>query len=250
MIEHNLDVIRRRLDASTSGPEGGDGGGRSLRSARRTTSPRATASHTGRALVDYEEVMAPSAAEKRATGVPLQLAACWKWRALAARCRARTSCVIANAREHNLEIARRGRSCTAASTRSRKACPAPRRQVDPRVRHPVPREGQRPLSSNRPNAYARSIRRNAGRASRKSMPSTAFRRPLPSSSGFRAPAARARSRPRPRSGLSATAFVEARHPALRVARRRAGPGAAPDRRRADHARPQGPRTSGRLRRSS
>lgn len=58
-------------------------------------------SHTGKALLDYEEAMAPGAAQKRAAGVPLQLAA----EIAAARRALQGEDVvrIVNAREHNLK---------------------------------------------------------------------------------------------------------------------------------------------------
>jgi len=99
--EHNLDVIRAADWIIDLGPEGGDGGGQVVCVGTPDDVAACEASHTGRALVDYEEAMAPGAAEKRAAGVPLQLAA---EMASARRALQGEDVVrIVNAREHNLK---------------------------------------------------------------------------------------------------------------------------------------------------
>jgi excinuclease ABC subunit A len=101
VIEHNLDVIRAADWIIDLGPEGGDGGGQVVCVGTPDDVAACEQSHTGRALLDYEETMAPGAAEKRATGVPLQLAAevASARRALQGEDVVR----IVNAREHNLK---------------------------------------------------------------------------------------------------------------------------------------------------
>jgi excinuclease ABC subunit A len=101
VIEHNLDVIRAADWIIDLGPEGGDGGGQVVCVGTPDDVAACEASHTGRALLDYEESMAPGAAEKRSAGVPLQLAAevASARRALQGEDVVR----IVNAREHNLK---------------------------------------------------------------------------------------------------------------------------------------------------
>ena len=101
VIEHNLDVIRAADWIIDLGPEGGDGGGQVVCVGTPDDVAACEHSHTGRALLDYEESMAPGAAEKRSAGVPLQLAAevASARRALQGEDVVR----IVNAREHNLK---------------------------------------------------------------------------------------------------------------------------------------------------
>ncbi|WP_200828832.1 excinuclease ABC subunit UvrA [Caballeronia choica] len=101
VIEHNLDVIRAADWIIDLGPEGGDGGGQVVCVGTPDDVAACDGSHTGRALLDYEEAMAPGAAEKRSAGVPLQLAAevASARRALQGEDVVR----IVNAREHNLK---------------------------------------------------------------------------------------------------------------------------------------------------
>ncbi|SAL58101.1 excinuclease ABC subunit UvrA [Caballeronia telluris] len=101
VIEHNLDVIRAADWIVDLGPEGGDGGGQVVCVGTPDDVGACEQSHTGRALLDYEEAMAPGAAEKRSAGVPLQLAAevASARRALQGEDVVR----IVNAREHNLK---------------------------------------------------------------------------------------------------------------------------------------------------
>jgi excinuclease ABC subunit A len=101
VIEHNLDVIRAADWIIDLGPEGGDAGGLVVCEGTPDDISACEQSHTGRALLDYEESMAPGAAEKRAAGVPLQLAA----EVAAARRALQGEDVvrIVNAREHNLK---------------------------------------------------------------------------------------------------------------------------------------------------
>jgi excinuclease ABC subunit A len=100
VIEHNLDVIRAADWLIDLGPEGGDGGGQVVCVGTPDDVAACEHSHTGRALLEYEEAMAPGAAEKRGS-VPLQLAAevASARRALQGEGVVR----IVNAREHNLK---------------------------------------------------------------------------------------------------------------------------------------------------
>jgi excinuclease ABC subunit A len=101
VIEHNLDVIRAADWIIDLGPEGGDAGGLVVCVGTPDDVSACEQSHTGKALLDYEESMAPGAAQKRAAGVPLQLAA----EIAAARRALQGEDVvrIVNAREHNLK---------------------------------------------------------------------------------------------------------------------------------------------------
>ncbi|HEV7832721.1 MAG TPA: excinuclease ABC subunit A, partial [Caballeronia sp.] len=101
VIEHNLDVIRAADWIIDLGPEGGDAGGLVVCVGTPDDVSACEQSHTGRALLDYEEAMAPGAAQKRMSGVPLQLAA----EVAAARRALQGEDVvrIVNAREHNLK---------------------------------------------------------------------------------------------------------------------------------------------------
>ena len=114
VIEHNLDVIRAADWLIDLGPEGGDAGGRVVCVGTPDDVKQCAASHTGRALLQYDEALgAPAesrhvaeatvpylAAESAAAGVPLQatLAA-----ARARRGAAEQAVRIVNAREHNLK---------------------------------------------------------------------------------------------------------------------------------------------------
>lgn len=101
VIEHNLDVISAADWIIDLGPEGGDAGGLVVCVGTPEDVSACEQSHTGKALLDYEESMKPGAAEQRALGVPLQLAA----EVAAARRALQGEDVvrIVNAREHNLK---------------------------------------------------------------------------------------------------------------------------------------------------
>ncbi|AOY96282.1 excinuclease ABC subunit A [Cupriavidus sp. USMAA2-4] len=109
VIEHNLDVVRAADWLVDLGPEGGDAGGRVLCEGTPETVKRCAASHTGRALAQYEEAMAAMAAaaseaaapaaEGEGEGLPLQTAL----QAARARRLPPQSVRIVNAREHNLK---------------------------------------------------------------------------------------------------------------------------------------------------
>ncbi|MEW6346815.1 MAG: excinuclease ABC subunit UvrA [Paraburkholderia sp.] len=100
VIEHNLDVIRAADWLIDLGPEGGDGGGRVLCAGTPETVKACAESHTGQALLQYDEAMSASAASA-AQGMPLQKAL------TAARARRAVEgedvVRIVNAREHNLK---------------------------------------------------------------------------------------------------------------------------------------------------
>ena len=70
MIEHNLDVIRAADWIIDLGPEGGDAGGEvvcSRHAARQVMAERA--SHTGKALRDYESRTRDGARLRRSAGI-------------------------------------------------------------------------------------------------------------------------------------------------------------------------------------
>ena len=97
VIEHNLDVMRASDWIIDLGPEGGDGGGNLVFAGTPTALRSHQESHTGRALVEYEQALAtafaaPVAAVAEAAG---------PW-ARATR-DAAEEIVIHNAREHNLK---------------------------------------------------------------------------------------------------------------------------------------------------
>ncbi|MEO7404466.1 MAG: excinuclease ABC subunit A, partial [Burkholderiales bacterium] len=111
VIEHNLDVIRAADWIIDLGPEGGDAGGAIVCAGMPEDIKRERASHTGRALIEYEATMgemaklaplfgvaeAPLAVpllDGANAGTPLQAAL---------RRRAQQNIVIHNAREHNLK---------------------------------------------------------------------------------------------------------------------------------------------------
>jgi excinuclease ABC subunit A len=99
VIEHNLDVMRASDWIIDLGPEGGDGGGTVVFAGTPGALRGHAASHTGRALVDYEKALASSFAPAAAVAEP-PLA--WAGPSLTAEGDAQ-DIVIHNAREHNLK---------------------------------------------------------------------------------------------------------------------------------------------------
>jgi excinuclease ABC subunit A len=95
LIEHNLDVIRAADWVIDLGPEGGDAGGELLFAGTPEEIRLQPASHTGRALADYE--LALGLTHRVEEGRPLQSV----WRA--ARPASEEVIRIVNAREHNLK---------------------------------------------------------------------------------------------------------------------------------------------------
>jgi excinuclease ABC subunit A len=97
VIEHNLDVIRASDWIIDLGPEGGDAGGEIVCTGTPAEVRAHAASHTGKALRDYEVALRQPAGEPRQLGVseglPLQK------KLLASR----NAIKIHNAREHNLQ---------------------------------------------------------------------------------------------------------------------------------------------------
>ncbi|MFA5912739.1 MAG: excinuclease ABC subunit UvrA [Burkholderiales bacterium] len=97
VIEHNLDVIRAADWIIDLGPEGGDSGGDIVCTGTPAEVRAHSASHTGKALRDYELALGPSAGEplqlRVSEALPLQ-------KALRAQ---DNSIRIHNAREHNLQ---------------------------------------------------------------------------------------------------------------------------------------------------
>ncbi len=100
VIEHNLDVIRAADWLIDLGPEGGDGGGLVLCAGTPDDVKACAQSHTGVALLQYEQAMDGNAASAD-EGVPLQVAlnAARARRAIEGEDVVR----IVNAREHNLK---------------------------------------------------------------------------------------------------------------------------------------------------
>jgi excinuclease ABC subunit A len=100
VIEHNLDVIRAADWIVDLGPEGGDAGGKIVCVGTPAQVMAYAASHTGRALNEYESALGSPlaarlpAAREPAPGTPLQAAL---------RDRAKHSIVVHRAREHNLK---------------------------------------------------------------------------------------------------------------------------------------------------
>ncbi|MEX3955143.1 excinuclease ABC subunit UvrA [Trinickia sp. EG282A] len=103
VIEHNLDVVRAADWIVDLGPEGGDGGGRIVVAGTVDEVKACVASHTGQALLQYDEALGAAARTSREpdAGVPLQSAL------TAARARraieGEDAIRIVNAREHNLK---------------------------------------------------------------------------------------------------------------------------------------------------
>ena len=93
VIEHNLDVIRAADWIVDLGPEGGDAGGEVVGAGTPTQMMAMAASHTGRALKDYEAALSrPSG--KLVAAEP---------RMLPARAAVSPNIVVRHAREHNLK---------------------------------------------------------------------------------------------------------------------------------------------------
>src|SRR6186713_903487 len=92
VIEHNLDVIRSADWLIDLGPEGGDAGGEIVVAGTPTQVEANPASHTGRALREYEDAIGKPPAPMPEPKVAES----------AERYAARNSIVIHNAREHNL----------------------------------------------------------------------------------------------------------------------------------------------------
>ncbi|HEU5134559.1 MAG TPA: excinuclease ABC subunit UvrA [Steroidobacteraceae bacterium] len=92
VIEHNLDVIRSSDWLIDLGPEGGDAGGQLVVAGTPAQVEATLASHTGRALREYEDAIG-----KKPEPMPESKVA-----ESAERYAARNSIVIHNAREHNL----------------------------------------------------------------------------------------------------------------------------------------------------
>ncbi|MGN6233033.1 MAG: excinuclease ABC subunit UvrA [Trinickia sp.] len=101
VIEHNLDVIRAADWIIDLGPEGGDEGGLIVAVGAPDDIKACEASHTGRALTQYDATLGAGEAHEAAAGVPLQsaLAAARARRAVEGDDVVR----IVNAREHNLK---------------------------------------------------------------------------------------------------------------------------------------------------
>ncbi len=96
VIEHNLDVMRASDWIIDLGPEGGDGGGNIVFAGTPSALRAHPESHTGRAIVEYEQALASSFDLPAAVAEPPG-----PW-ARAAR-DASNEIVIHNAREHNLK---------------------------------------------------------------------------------------------------------------------------------------------------
>jgi excinuclease ABC subunit A len=99
VIEHNLDVIRAADWIVDLGPEGGDAGGAVVVAGTPEDVMACAASHTGRALVEYERDRARVLAEGRAA-LPSAVKPVPVLSAIADR--ARDAIVVHKAREHNL----------------------------------------------------------------------------------------------------------------------------------------------------
>ena len=99
VIEHNLDVIRAADWVVDLGPEGGEGGGELVAQGAPDDIKAQPASHTGRALIDYERALGLGGEGQAGEGVPLQ-------QLLVARRRqaqAEDAIRIVGAHEHNLK---------------------------------------------------------------------------------------------------------------------------------------------------
>ncbi len=97
VIEHNLDVMRASDWIIDLGPEGGDGGGNVVFAGTPTALRTHPKSHTGRAIVEYEQALASAFAAPAAAVAEPQGA--WA----RATSDATEEIVIHNAREHNLK---------------------------------------------------------------------------------------------------------------------------------------------------
>jgi excinuclease ABC subunit A len=93
VIEHNLDVIRAADWIVDLGPEGGDAGGEVVGAGTPAQMMAMTASHTGRALKDYEAALSR----------PLGKLVAAEPRMLPARAAVYPNIVVRHAREHNLK---------------------------------------------------------------------------------------------------------------------------------------------------
>ena len=96
VIEHNLDVMRASDWIIDLGPEGGDGGGNIVFAGTPSALRAHPQSHTGRAIVEYEQALASSFELPAAVAEP---PGAWARAALDAS----QEIVIHNAREHNLK---------------------------------------------------------------------------------------------------------------------------------------------------
>jgi excinuclease ABC subunit A len=98
VIEHNLDVIRAADWIIDLGPEGGAGGGEIVATGTPEEVKAVRASHTGQALLDYEQAMGYATVAEE--GRPLQA---YVRAARKAATEADEAIRIVNAREHNLK---------------------------------------------------------------------------------------------------------------------------------------------------
>ncbi len=97
VIEHNLDVMRASDWIIDLGPEGGDGGGQVVFAGTPTALRAFPGSHTGRAIVEYEQALASAFAAPYAAVAEAQP----RWDHGAGQ--ASEDIVIHHAREHNLK---------------------------------------------------------------------------------------------------------------------------------------------------
>ena len=101
VIEHNLDVMRAADWIIDLGPEGGDGGGRIVVAGTPAQIKDCTASHTGRALIEYEQALADGMQSLPGGSAPPAVADGPGAYAVAAHRDGQL--VVHNAREHNLK---------------------------------------------------------------------------------------------------------------------------------------------------